>query len=321
MNDIRWFAPNQYTRLVAAELRKHGLVVALEGSEPARVALSMSGTTAQSAWQYSRTSGCPLVLFIWDLPPAATGSGSYDPVWAIGRSLVRIPRFRGGFARRAGYYSKLRFIARGAAAVWAPSSMTVELLKSRFGVDSRQVPYCYDSARFMPAKTARDLPPTLLTVGRFKRYKNQEATLRVAHRLGDDVQVQLIGNGPQAESLEQMARSLGVKCRVDTGATDFAVVDACRRARVAVCPSRFEGFGLTPLEAIACGTPVVASDIPPHREFVGTAARLFPLDDDDELEAAVRGALNGETPDPSGLESLTIPAAAERFRSGLRALL
>jgi len=321
VNDLRWFAPNQYTRLVASELRKHGLVVALEGSEPARVALSMSGTTAQSAWQYSRTCGCPLVLFIWDLPPAATGSGSYDPVWAMGRSLIRIPRLRGGFARRAGYYSKLRYIARGAAEVWAPSSMTVELLQSRFGVYSRQVPYCYDSARFMPANTARDLPPTLLTVGRFKRHKNQEATLRVAHRLGDDVQVQLIGMGPQAESLEQMARSLGVKCRVDTGATDFAVVDACRRARVAVCPSRFEGFGLAPLEAIACGTPVVASDIPPHREFVGTAARFFPLDDDDGLEAAVRGALNGETPDPSGLESLTIPAAAERFRSGLRALL
>jgi glycosyltransferase involved in cell wall biosynthesis len=199
--------------------------------------------------------------------------------------------------------------------------MTVELLKSRFGVYSRQVPYCYDSARFMAAKTPRDLPPTLLTVGRFKRYKNQEATLRVAHRLGDDVQVRLIGMGPQAEPLEQMARSLGVKCRIDIGATDVAVVDACRRARVAVCPSRFEGFGLAPLEAVACGTPVVASDIPPHREFVGTAARFFPLDDDDGLEAAVRGALNGETPDPAGLGSLTIPAAAERFRSGLRALL
>jgi glycosyltransferase involved in cell wall biosynthesis len=199
--------------------------------------------------------------------------------------------------------------------------MTVELLKSRFGVDSRQIPYCYDSARFVPATIPRDLPPTLLTVGRFKRHKNQEATLRVAHRLGQDVQVRLIGMGPQAESLERMARSLGVKCRVDIGTTDDAVVDACRRARVAVCPSRFEGFGLAPLEAIACGTPVVASDIPPHREFVGTAARFFPLDDDDGLEVAVRAALNGNPPDPAGLASLTIPAAAERFRSGLRALL
>src|SRR4029079_3023061 len=186
---------------------------------------------------------------------------------------------------------------------------------------ARHVLYCYISARVMPETNPRDLPPTLLTVGRFKRHKNQEATLRVAHRLGQEVQVRLIGMGPQAEPLEQMAHALGVNCRVDIGATDEPVVEPCRRAGVAVCPSRFEGFGLAPLEAIACGTPVVAADMPPDREFVGTAARFFPLDDDDGLEAAVRGALNGETPDPSGLESLTIPAAAERFRSGLRALL
>jgi glycosyltransferase involved in cell wall biosynthesis len=321
VDDIRWFAPNRYTRLVAHELSRQGWAVALEGSAPARFALAMSGTSARAAWRYSRRVGCPLVLYIWDLPPEATGSGSYDPVWAMGPMLIRLPRWSGGFARRAGYYSKLRYIARRAATVWAPSGMTVDLLQSRFGVSSRRVPYCYDSGRFTRTNTARDVPPTLLTVGRFKRHKNQEATLRVAQRLGPDLQVRLIGTGPQAELLERLARSLGVSCQVESGATDLAVAEAYQRARVAVCPSRFEGFGLAPIEAIASGTPVVASDIPPHREFAGNAARFFSLNDDEELEEAVLAALNDGAPDPAVVESLTIPAAAERFGSELRSLL
>jgi hypothetical protein len=47
-----------------------------------------------------------------------------------------------------------------------------------------------------------------------------------------------------------------------------------RRAELAVCPSLYEGFGLTLLEAMAAGCPVLAADIPAHREVAGDAARL-----------------------------------------------
>ena len=80
-----------------------------------------------------------------------------------------------------------------------------------------------------------------------------------------------------------------------------------------VCPSRFEDASLTPVEAVASGTPVVASGIPPHREFVGVAARLFPLDDDDALVASVTAALDDPPPDGILVRDLTITAAAERF--------
>jgi glycosyltransferase involved in cell wall biosynthesis len=321
VDDVRWFAPNRYTALVAHQLRKNGLALALEGDAPARIAVSMSGTTALTAWRYARRVGCPLVLYIWDLPPMATASGSYDPVWSLGGKLVRLPRMRGGFRRRRGFYSRLRYIATRAQELWAPSSFSVDLLRSRFAVSARLMPYCYDSARFTRSTSVRDWPPTLLTVGRFKVHKNHAATLRAASQIGRDVRVHLIGRGPESITLERTAQSLGVNCRIDSQADDAAVVNAYHKARVAVCPSHFEGFGLTPIEAIACGTPVVASDIPPHREFVGSVARLYPINDEDALTRRITQALEDGPPDGAALRVLTIPAAAERFMTGLRPLL
>jgi len=321
MNDIRWFAPNLYTTLVVPELRRGGLSIDVEGRGPARLALAMSGTVAEGAWRYAVTRGCPLVVFIWDLPPDRTGAGSHDPVWWLGGRFFHLPRPVGGFASHRRYYSRLRYIAAHAEEVWVPSEMTGSSVLSRFGLPSRRVPYCYDSQRFRPAASKRDNPPTLLTVSRMESHKNQAAPLRAAARLGRDVQVRLIGRGPECGRLERLAGSLSVRCRIDQQATDADVVEAYQRARVAVCPSRFEGFGLTPIEAIASGTPVVASDIPPHREFGRDAATYFPLDDDDALVTAVAAALDSPAPDPTLVRDLSIPSAAERFQALLRPLL
>jgi glycosyltransferase involved in cell wall biosynthesis len=321
VDDIRWFASNAYTSLLIGELRRRGLSISLEGTAPVRVALSMSGVTAEAAWRYTQGRGCPLVLYLWDLHPAATRSGTYDPVWWVAGRFVGLPRPFGGFPGRRGYFSRLRYIAAHAREVWVPSEMTQAEVRSRFGLDSRRVPYCYDSNRFRAQDLARGDPPTLLTVSRLQRYKNQAATILAASRLGPGVQVRLIGSGPERDSLQRLADSHRVVCRIDTDADDAEVRDAYLRARVAVCPSRFEGFGLTPIEAVASGTPTVASDIPPHREFVGPAAHFFPLDDVDALGQVVGAALNDVPPDPSLMEELTIPAAAERFLGFLRPLL
>ncbi len=90
---------------------------------------------------------------------------------------------------------------------------------------------------------------------------------------------------------------------------------------MAVCPSRFEGFGLTPIEAVASGVPVVASDIPPHREFVGRAARFAPPDDPAALAGAIAEALDARPADPGLVADLTISAAAHRFLGSLEHLL
>jgi glycosyltransferase involved in cell wall biosynthesis len=130
-----------------------------------------------------------------------------------------------------------------------------------------------------------------------------------------------IGRGPEHATLDRLARSLGVQYRIQSDASDADVVEAYRRASVAVCPTRFEGFGLTPMEAIASGTPVVASDIPPHREFVANAALLVDPEDENALARAIESALHQAAPDPSAVRTLTLPAAAERFHAGIARLL
>ena len=322
MDDVRWFASNPYTELVVPALRRHGLTIATEGERPARVALAMSGLAAEPAWRFARRRGARLVVYLWDLPPVGTGSGRPDPVWWIGGAFLRLPRPWGGYGRRRGYYSRLRYVAARADGVWGASTLTCETIAGRFGVRAERVPYCYDSNRFVPVHRQRaEGPATLLTVSRLRPHKNQAAVLEAAARLGEGVRVRLIGRGDEQRALETLAARLGVRCTVETAADDATVTRAYQEAAVAVCPSRFEGFGLTPVEAIASGVPVVASDIPPHREFVGAAARLVAPDDVPGLAAGIEAALDSAPADPARVAALTIPSAAERFLAALRPFL
>jgi glycosyltransferase involved in cell wall biosynthesis len=69
-------------------------------------------------------------------------------------------------------------------------------------------------------------------------------------------------------------------------------------ARLLAFPSRYEGFGLPPLEAMAAGVPVVASDLPAVREVTGGLAALVPAGDPD----ALAGALLAELRSPAGAD-------------------
>lgn len=321
MIDVRWFAPNQFAELVVPRLRHLGLSIATAGDAPARLAIAMSGTVAERTWRYALAHRCPYVLYVWDLPPWKLGGGHPDVVWwGFGR-FFRLPTFRRRYRQSRRYYSRLRFIAARARAVWAPSWASVESVTERFGVPCAHVPFCYDSDRFVPLAGETGAPPHILTVSRLEPSKNQQAVLHAAARLRPSLPVRLIGRGSQEPALRRLAAELAVDCSFASGLSDAAMAAAYRNASVVVCPSRFEGFGLAPIEGMACGARVVASDIPSHREFAGRGARLFSLDDEDGLVAAIRAGLAGPPSDPAAVRALTITAAAERFAAGLADLL
>jgi glycosyltransferase involved in cell wall biosynthesis len=210
--------------------------------------------------------------------------------------------------------------------VWTPSETSAADVARRFGVPAQPVPYCFNSDVFTPTlrhqrgAAARPGDPfTLLSVSRLTGPKNHEAVLRAAARV--KARVELIGRGPAQSELEAVAHRLGVPCDIRSGLSTAEVVAAYQRASVVVCPSRFEGLGLTGIEAATCGTPVVASDIPAHREFLAAAAHFFTLDDDDSLAAAIERARTAGPPPVSHFAPLTIEAAAQRFFDRLQVYL
>ena len=70
-------------------------------------------------------------------------------------------------------------------------------------------------------------------------------------------------------------------------------------AHALVFPSDDEGFGLPPVEALACGTPVAACDVPALREVLDGRASLSPVDDLDRLVAAAESAVRPAPPPPA----------------------
>ncbi|MFL6066181.1 MAG: glycosyltransferase family 4 protein [Gaiellaceae bacterium] len=123
----------------------------------------------------------------------------------------------------------------------------------------------------------------LLFVGAVQRRKNPLAAANAAK----DVGLPLVVVGPEKEP--ELARELERRGADLRGYVEKAELAALyRRALCVVLPSRFEGFGLPVLEAMACGTPVVAADEPALREVGGDAAIYA---DDAGLADAVRRAL------------------------------
>lgn len=320
MDDVRWFASNALTRSLVPGLRARGLRIAMDGEASARLTVCLSAQLVEPAWRYTRRARVPLVFYLWDLPPWRLATGGPDPVVDLAGRLFVLPRPWGRFRERPNYYSRLFFVLRRAKEVWVPSHSTGADARRLVGVAPRHLPYCYDSARFIPAPIARE-PRTLLSVSRLVPSKGQGILIEAAARLQPVPRVRIVGRGKDAEALRRLATARGVPATIETDLDDDAVLDAYRRASVVVCPSLFEGFGLTGIEGLACGAPVVASDIPPHREFLGDHALYAPPGDVEALAAAIAQALAGPALPAPDLSALRIEAAVDRFAAALAPLL
>jgi glycosyltransferase involved in cell wall biosynthesis len=142
---------------------------------------------------------------------------------------------------------------------------------------------------------SRAARPSFLYLGRLKRYKGVEIVLEALARLDGEAKegrLVIAGKGEWEPALREAARRLGIDGRVEFKGfvSEERKRDLMRAAWANVFPSPKEGWGITNLEAAACGTPTVASDSPGLRESVvdGTTGLLVPHGDAARLAAAMR---------------------------------
>lgn len=236
---------------------------------------------------------CPTVLTIHDLSLLLYPHTHESHL--VRRSWLRLPR-----------------MARKATVIITPSQTVKAEVCKHLGVDSGKVFAIPEAAReaFYPAQTSEVepvlkrlgvSPEFILFVGTVEPRKNLltlvRAFERVVHAQASPLQLVIAGQeGWLSDDLTSYLEGLGIARQVRfTGhLSDDELRALYSSCRVFVYPSFYEGFGLPLLEAMACGAPVVTSNVPAIVETVNDVARLIAPTDADDLAQAITSLLDDE---------------------------
>ena len=235
------------------------------------------------------------------------------PLWWPGRAVVTIHdltflllrgRYRG--SPNAWYATTAtRWSARRANRVLCGSHETRKLLVAHFGVDAAKVeviPYgVADSFFAMPAlaTSSRQLcpHPYVLFVGTWEARKGLPTLYAAVRQVNAERErVRLVLAGQAGWGTEQVLEAMRRDPSVDLHErpSDDELADLYRDALALAYPSEMEGFGLPVAEAMACGCPVIASDLPSIREFAGAHPLYITAGDSHQLARHIEQLLTGD---------------------------
>jgi glycosyltransferase involved in cell wall biosynthesis len=203
-----------------------------------------------------------------------------------------------------GFVAMQRRVARRSEHVLTVSRRSAEDIAADFGVPLgriRIIPVGVDAAAFRPAPPAARVPGRIVTVASadvpMKGLGVLVAALaRVADSPPGGVRPELVVVGSASDTTRAAIGAAGLtdQVRFVSGLADSELADLIASAQLLAVPSLYEGFSLPAVEAMACGTPVVASDVGALPELIGVDGRcgaLVPPGDDRALATELAAML------------------------------
>jgi glycosyltransferase involved in cell wall biosynthesis len=178
--------------------------------------------------------------------------------------------------------------------VGSPSTLR-ELMERRFPRERiAVVNYAVDHAVHRMTGVPKSPTPLIGSFGRLKKYKSIDHFIRALPSVVKEfpsIKVVIAGDGDDRPRLEQIAREVGVASTVEFAGfiSEERKVELLQQMWFKVATSAKEGWGLTVTEANACGTPVIASDVPGLRDAVrnNETGILYPYGDIDRLSNTI----------------------------------
>jgi glycosyltransferase involved in cell wall biosynthesis len=216
------------------------------------------------------------------------------------------------------HFAKRRYTERSDAII-AISQNTADDMFRLYGggLEERTtvIPHGVDARFFEPSGRDQRLPERyVLFIGVRGGYKDFPTAVHAVGRVAEtdaDLAFVVVGGGAFTTTELRLLEAGGLAGRTrHVTPSDEQLPEIYARAAAFVFPSRYEGFGLPTLEALASGTPTVLADASSSREVGGGAARYFPPGDVDALVAELTAAL-GDGARKSALEAG--PRRAARF--------
>ncbi len=273
-------------RPAPARRAKQGLVPALRGRSPAvgRHVMPYVATPPVALARALRQEGCDVILCQEYEDPR------FDVCVLLSRvmGLRIVAAFHGADAQRSRFERYLRPLSlRGSSGLIISQEHEETRMRSRYGsrlTEIRRIPNPVDCAVWertdrLHARASLGLPADAKVVawhGRVEVRKKGLDTLvrawgRIPHTIhGRDVRLVMVGSGADREDLSRLLDGFPTVVWIDEFVRDN---DALRRhlsaADVYAFPSRWEGFPVALMEAMACGLPVVATDSPGVRDILG----------------------------------------------------
>ena len=259
-----------------------------------------------SDWMYPPQRGGLRATTIYDLVPL------HFPAWTTSRTRTMHSR-------------KYEAAKRTCAMIVAISEYTALDIEENLGIDSDRLVVAYPSVspRYTTDGPASEIaPPYILAVSTLEPRKGLRELIAAyaALRQGEGSDVRLVIAGASGWG-EQLDLELDGVHRIGY-VSDNELAALYRSASALAYPSRFEGFGLPIVEAMASGTPVVTSEHPSVDEASGEVAIRCDPDDPAAFADALRSALNVE---PASIEAglvhatkFTAEACAQAVLDGYR---